>query len=118
MKVLLVGHACCPNRGSELGLTWNWAWHLSQRHQIHVLTHPQHREEIEAHLAKHPNPNLKFGWVTLPSIIDPWVPGKRDNGLAIHLHYLIWQYLVYGEALRLHQADGFDLVHHVSWGTI
>ncbi|HKX29265.1 MAG TPA: glycosyltransferase [Blastocatellia bacterium] len=83
-----------------------------------MLTHPQHREEIEAYLAEHPNPNLKFGWVTLPSIIDPWVPGKKDHGLAIHLHYLVWQYLVYGEALRLHQTYGFDVVHHVSWGTI
>jgi glycosyltransferase involved in cell wall biosynthesis len=116
MKVLLVGHACCPNRGSEPGLTWNWAWHLAQKHQIQVLTHPQHRDEIEDYLSKHPNPNLKFGWVTLPSLVDPWKPEKNNRGL--HLHYLIWQHVVYREAARLHQQQGFDIIHHVSWGTI
>jgi hypothetical protein len=116
MKVLLVGHACCPDRGSEPGLTWNWAWHLSQIHEIHVLTHPQHREEIVAYLSKHPNPNLKFSWVTLPSFLDPWKPEKSDRG--IRLHYLIWQYLVYREAEKLHLLNCFDIVHHVSWGTI
>jgi glycosyltransferase involved in cell wall biosynthesis len=116
MKVLLVGHACCPDRGSEPGLTWNWAWHLSQSHQIHVLTHPQHREEIVTHLSKHPNPNLQFSWVTLPSLLDPWKPEKSDRG--IRLHYLIWQYLVYREAAKLHRLNCFDIIHHVSWGTI
>ena len=47
MKVLLVGHACGPDRGSEPGLTWNWALSLSRHHQVHVLTHPQLRPEIE-----------------------------------------------------------------------
>jgi glycosyltransferase involved in cell wall biosynthesis len=118
MKVLLVGHACSPRRGSEPGLTWNWAWHLSQRHQIQVLTHPQDREGIEEYLSKHPNPNLKFGGVDVPSWIDTWRPGKNDCGPGIRLHYLIWQYLIYREAARLHRLGGFDVVHHVSWGTI
>jgi glycosyltransferase involved in cell wall biosynthesis len=81
-----------------------------------VLTHPQHREEIVAYLSKHPNPHLKFSWVTLPSFLDPWKPEKSDRG--IRLHYLIWQYLVYREAVKLHRLNCFDIIHHVSWGTI
>lgn len=116
MKVLLVGHACSPERGSEPGLTWNWAWHLSFDHEVQVLTHPHYREEIESYLAKHPNPNLRFGWVTLPPVIDPWSPEMGERG--IRLHYLIWQHLVLRAAARLHRRHGFEIIHHVSWGTI
>jgi glycosyltransferase involved in cell wall biosynthesis len=116
MKVLLVGHACGPDRGSEPGLTWNWALSLSRIHRIHVLTHPQYRPEIEAYLLKHPNANLEFRWVNLPSWIDPWRPARSDRG--IRLHYLIWQWLAYHEAKRMHERHDFDIVHHVSWGTI
>jgi glycosyltransferase involved in cell wall biosynthesis len=119
MKVLLVGHACGPDRGSEPGLTWNWALSLSRRHQIYVLTHPQFRPEIEAYMSKHPNANLEFCWVNLPtwpSWIDPWRPAQNNRG--IRLHYLVWQWLAYREATRMHERHNFDIVHHVSWGTV
>ena len=116
MKVLLVGHGCGPDRGSEPGLTWNWALNLSRRHQIHVLTHPQYQPEIEAYLSKHPNANLEFSWVNVPSWIDPWRPTRNDRG--IRLHYLFWQRLAYREALRLSERHNFDIVHHVSWGSV
>ena len=89
---------------------------LSRIHQIHVLTHPQYRPEIDAYLSKHPNANLEFSWVNLPSWGDPWRPARSDRG--IRLHYLIWQRLAYREAKRMHKRHNFDLVHHVSWGTI
>ena len=119
MKVLLVGHACGPDRGSEPGLTWNWALSLSRHHQVHVLTHPQLRPEIEAYMSKNPNANLEFCWVNLPSWpswIDPWRPERNNRG--IRLHYLIWQWLAYREAARMHERHNFDIVHHVSWGTV
>lgn len=116
MKVLLVGHACSPDRGSESGLTWHFAWHLSRAHEVWVMTDPQFQAETESYLDLNPNPNLHFIWVALPSRWDPRRTPGSDRGLR--LHYLFWQRAVLREARRQHLRHNFDLVHHLSWGTI
>ncbi len=115
MKVLLVGHACNPCWGSEPAFTWNWGWHLSQKHQVWVLTHPWGQDRIEEFLAVRPNPNLHFVWVKLPGRLA-WDP-------AIHAHvsswrYILWQRAALRQAQRLQAQVGFNIVHHVSWGTV
>ena len=117
MKILLVGHACSPVRGTEHAIAWNWAWNLSQRHQVWIITHPQERRAVEEFLAVHPNENLRFVWAALPGWLDPWDPAKGGH-LRILLHYMWWQKAALRKALRLHQDVGFDVVHHVSWGTV
>jgi glycosyltransferase involved in cell wall biosynthesis len=116
LKVLLVGHSCGPDVGSEPGFTWNWARQLSSHHQVWVLTHPVYRENVERFLAERPNPNLRFAWVSLSPWEDPWDPAKGERW--IRLHYLLWQRAAFREAARLHRLHSFDLVHHVSWGTL
>ena len=116
MRILLVGHGCHPSLGSEPGLTWNWAWHLSSKHQVCVITHPWSREAVENYLEKHPNPNLHFSWVNLPSRWDPWNPARGERGLR--LHYVFWQRAAFRKAQDLHQQYLFDLAHHVCWGTL
>src|SRR5262249_52670061 len=97
-------------------LTWNWAWHLSEWHEVWVLTHPQYRDEIESYLTQHPRRNLRFIWVTLPSVLDPWKPARGERGLK--LHYLLWQRAALHRARQLHRALNLDIVHHVSWGSV
>jgi len=116
MRILLIGHACSPERGSEPAVTWNFAWHLARAHQVWVVTHPKFRLEVERFLTQQPNPNLRFVWLQLNPAWDPWKSFESDRGLR--LHYLIWQRKALREAMRLHRAHQFDLVHHVSWGTI
>ncbi len=116
MKILLVGHACGPNLGSEPGLTWNWALQLSLRHRVWAIVHPEHRAEIEKYLGCSPIPNLTFEYVTLPRYLDPWRPERGEKGLR--LHYILWQHAALRAAQRLHRQVGFDLSHHVSWGTV
>src|SRR5437879_6153339 len=116
MKLLLVGHTCSPLRGTEFGITWNWAWHLSAFHEVWVLTHPQYRKEAEDFLKSHPNPRLHLVWVALPRLYDPWKPSNGSRFL--HLHYLLWQRAALTRASQLHQRYAFDLIHHVSWGTV
>jgi len=116
LNVLIVGHACSPRRGSELAFTWNWAWHMSQRYEVWVLTHPQERKYIEAYLAMHPNRNLRFVWVTVPRRIDTWNP-DRDKHVS-RLHYVLWQRAAVRRARQLHERVGFHVAHHVSWGTV
>ena len=111
----MVGHACSPRQGSEPSGTWNWAWQLSSRHQVLVLAYPHDRVGVEAFLSEHANDNLKFIWVTLPGR-QRFSPGER--GLQSPSLYLLWHTLAYRRAKELHKNVGFDLVHHVSYGSV
>ena len=115
MKVLLIGHACNPNWGSEPAFTWNWAWHLSQKHQVWVLTHPWGRQQIESFLAQHPNPQLHFVWVKLPGRLA-WDPARHTH--VSSWRYILWQRAALRQARRLQEQIGFHIAHHVSWGTV
>lgn len=112
-----MGHACSPRRGSELAGTWNWAWSLSQKYRVWVLTHPQEQDYIRAFLDSHPNANLNFVWVTLPRWLDTWKPHDTNSQVGLR-HYLLWQWIALQNAKLLHREIGFDLVHHVSWGSV
>jgi glycosyltransferase involved in cell wall biosynthesis len=110
MHVLLSAYACRPNSGSEEGNGWGWATHLAARGiRVHVLTIARDQLAIEAEQQRHPIPNLSF------SFVEPAVKGlKWGHGL----HYLAWQFAAVGRAKKLLTADPFDLVHHVTYGSI
>ena len=116
-KILIVGHACSPGLGSEPGVTWGWAWHLSQTNQVWVIAHPEYRDRVEGFLASRPTPNLNFIWVTVDNPFDRWTPG-REQEKGIRLHYWLWLKEAYKRASLLHKEIHFDLAHHVSWTTI
>lgn len=115
MNILLVGHACLPNAGSELGITWNWAWHLSAGHRVWVITHGSFRNEIETYLREHPRPNLRFVWVGPFGRFDPWKPPSPKY---IRLHYLWWRHAALGAARTLMRSEAIDVIHHASWSTL
>jgi glycosyltransferase involved in cell wall biosynthesis len=116
MKVLLIGHACGPEMGSEPGFTWNWAQHLSGQNDVQVITHPQFRSKIEAYLHEKPNPRVQFIWVDVKSALDSWDPARGERGIRVH--YLLWLKEAYATARRLCQESNIDVAHHVSWGTM
>jgi glycosyltransferase involved in cell wall biosynthesis len=116
MKVLLIGHACGSGLGSEPGNTWEFATNLSKQHRVWLLAHPEYRDRVDASLAAEPNPNLQIIWITLDQRLDPWNPGSGEKG--IRLHYLLWVSKAYKEAVRMHHDIQFDVVHHVSWGSV
>ncbi len=116
MRILLVAYAPSPRRGSEPGSGWNWAWHLSEHHKVWVLAYPEDRVGCEEFLATHPRPNLRFVWVeTIPSL-DQW--SRRIPGLVSRFGYEVWQRAVFRVARRLHAQIGFDIAHHVSFGSV
>jgi glycosyltransferase involved in cell wall biosynthesis len=115
LNVLIVGHGCLPESGSEPGITWNWAWHLAARNRVWVITHGYFRQPIERYMRNNPRPNLRFIWVGPLGWWDPW------NGTEpqwIRLHYMMWRRAVVAAARRLMATEPIDLVHHVGWSTI
>ncbi len=101
-RVILVGHALSPYRGSQPGLTRNWAWYLSHHLPVDLVAFPQYREEVEAFLAQHPNPRLRVHRVTL-SGWDPWDPTRGERGIRIYYTFRLGK--AYAEALRLRMAQ-------------
>jgi glycosyltransferase involved in cell wall biosynthesis len=111
LKILLVGHAFWPGEGSEPGITWNWAWHLSHYHDVWVIAHPLRRAAVEAAMAAHSGPAPRVVWVDLPR-----KPEQGERGIRVH--YLLWQRAALAQARRLHATQHFDIVHHLSWATV
>ncbi|CAN5709153.1 hypothetical protein BH09PLA1_BH09PLA1_20430 [soil metagenome] len=116
MKILLIAHACGPNRGSEPGTAWNLSWELAGENDVWVITHPQHAEEIDEHLRTHRRPNLHFVYVNLNPKWDSWQPKRGERGLK--LHYILWQHAAARKARALCAESKFDIAHHVTLGTI
>ena len=116
-KVLLSAYACQPNKGSELGVGWNWAWHLAQLgHEVWVLTREHEESQIDREqvLANQCLPNLHFISVDIPDLFKPFLGGQT----GVYLHYFLWQRQAYSLALQLNQEQNFDIVHHVTWGSL
>lgn len=115
MKVLLSAYACAPEQGSEPGNGWNWAWHLAELgHEVWVLTRSSGQKAIEQALASQLMPNLKFVYVDDPTWPKRYIKGQ----ITKFIQYFVWQKQAYGIALRLDKDYGFELVHHVTLGSI
>ncbi len=111
MKVLLSAFACEPNRGSELGVGWNWALYLAQAgHQVVVLTRSESRSAIEQAMMKtQANIDLRFEYFDVTKPLRWYARGP------LHLHFALWQWQAAGFARRLHEREHFDCVHHVTF---
>ncbi len=93
---------------------WNWAIQAARRgHDVHVVTQHMHREEIEAELARRPVEGLTFHYLT---VNDTWDRVKNNwTNYSLVSYYYAWQLKLRGLAKRLHQAERFDLVQHVTY---
>ncbi len=109
MKVLLSAYACLPGTGSEPGSGWNWAVHLAERGMdVHVLTVAEERERLNLYMAAHPNPRIKFSFVSASKRF------KHCGGM----HYALWQWAAVKVAREAMKTERFDIVHHVSYGSV
>ena len=116
MKILLSAYACEPNKGSEPGVGWHWALEIVRLgHEVWVLTRANNRLGIEAEMEKLSQVrNLRFLYYDLPGWARWWKKGNR----GIHLYYLLWQWGAYRLARRFHEVERFDLVHHITFGSV
>jgi glycosyltransferase involved in cell wall biosynthesis len=116
MKVLVSAYACLPTRGSEPGVGWRWAMEIAKLgHETHVLTRDNHREAIEAAQVQGEVPgNIFFHYYDWPRWSRFWEKDER----GVYIYYPLWQWSAAKLALRLHRKHSFDLVHHVTFGSV
>jgi glycosyltransferase involved in cell wall biosynthesis len=114
MHILMTAYACHPSMGSEHGNGWNWPTHVAARgHEVTVLTTPASHDAVEAELHERPRPGLSFEYVPVPA----W-PLRLGWTVGSALQYLLWQEAAAARAARLHAQRPFDLLHHVSYGSL
>jgi glycosyltransferase involved in cell wall biosynthesis len=115
-KILIIGHSAIPETGSEPGLTWNWAWEMSQFYRVILLTYPMKPKLVREYLANHDNPDLSIHWFPGSCRLDPWRQ-KRDHR-TVRIHYWCWLKTVPREVDRILESEQIDLAHHVSWVSV
>ncbi|MBI5926413.1 MAG: glycosyltransferase family 4 protein [Aquabacterium sp.] len=114
MKILLSAFAFSPILGSECGVGWHWALSLAQKHDVTVLTHAWFRNDVEEALRVSPVSNLRMEYFH----VEPfWSDFKRAH-LDSQLYITYWQIRVVGFARALQARDDFDLIHHITLGSI
>ncbi|MCK8490963.1 glycosyltransferase family 4 protein [Spirosoma sp. RP8] len=115
-KVLLSAYACIPNWGSEEGTGWTYATTLSLNNmEVHCLTKKDGKASIESIQANGFFPNLTVHYVLVPDWVDKFC---NSNLIGMYFHYIYWQWTAYKLAKKLDQSHKFDLVHHVTYGSI
>jgi glycosyltransferase involved in cell wall biosynthesis len=115
MRIFLSAYACEPGRGSEAGVGWHWALELArQGHKVTVLTRANNRGLIDAALKGRSPKGLQFVYYDLPR----WAMLWKKGGRGARLYYQLWQIGAYLAIRRGFDQNGYDVVHHLTFGAI
>jgi glycosyltransferase involved in cell wall biosynthesis len=113
MKILLSAFSCEPGRGSEPGKSWNWANELVRTgHEVWLVTSTVGKSSIDAFLASTPMPGMTPVYIArppVPAFVGPF---------RVLLQHIRWQWLALDTARELNKAVDFDVVHHISFGSL
>lgn len=81
-------------------------------HEVWCITRPKGRQNVEAEMARHPRPSLRFVFIEM----EAWEERVYGNNLGMVYYYIRWQWKAARKALSLDREVDFDLVHHITWG--
>src|SRR3990172_4795182 len=110
LKVLICAYACEPDRGSEEGAGWNWTVAAARDHDVWVLTR-EHDPGVQRAALAEEGVEATFEHVKLPR----WLDSVRRWE---HVYYSVWKVAAAVRARELHEENGFDLVHHLTWSNV
>jgi hypothetical protein len=118
LRILCSAYAFRPGLGSEPSIGWNIVTQAARRHDVWVITDELNRPEIEAELNVRPVSNLTIIYHDLDGLAKrlgaPFRSGRAHN----YRHMYLWHLTAKRVATELHRAIGFDLAHHVTYGSI
>lgn len=112
MNILVSAFACCPNKGSEFGVGWNWIVSLSSYCCIHAIVEKSQKSAIEEALCNlaH-NENLFFYYVELESCA--WKMYYNQGDWRFYYYYHKWQKKVFVKALEICRNNTIDIAHQL-----
>ena len=113
VRVLLSAFACDPAHGGEPAFGWHWATSLAECGcEVEVLVPAFRRAAIEAELEGYPRDRLRFEYVPVPRVP---IPGFALREKA---RYVLWQVAVARVARARVAETDFDVLHHVTYGSL
>jgi glycosyltransferase involved in cell wall biosynthesis len=115
VRVLVSAYACAPGEGSEPGVGWAWTRAAAERHEVWLLTRTNCAAAIEHAMAAEPElqDRLHPVYLDLPAWLRRYKRGQRD----IYWYYPLWQLAAWRAARRLHRRVGFEVAHHLTFGS-
>lgn len=112
-RLLLSAFACDPTKGSEPGYGWNWAIGLVREgYEVHCITRLISKDSIES---KSLPANLHFHYIKLPLGLEKLYTASQAT---MYLYYILWQWRAYKKGVDLNKDYKFDVVHHITWGSL
>lgn len=111
-RILLSSFACSPLWGSEPGVGWQWLLQLIRHHEVVLLTHEYFRSHLEPALAQL-GLTVEIHYLQAPAF--GLHPHRQLNS---RLYYTWWQWHLRRLAQRLLAGRRFDVIHHLTWGTL
>jgi glycosyltransferase involved in cell wall biosynthesis len=112
-RILLSCFACSSQWGSEPGVGWQWLLQIARHHDVVLLTHSYFRSHLEPALTQ-----LGLGQVEVHYFQAPAFGARPERQLNSRLYYTWWQWRVRSVVRALVAQRAFDLIHHLTWGTL
>ena len=111
-RILLSSFACSSVWGSEPGVGWQWLLQLARHYEVVLLTHAYFRAHLEPALRQN-GLEVEVHYVQVPAF-----GAHPHRQLNSRLYYTFWQWRLRSVARRLLADRHFDLIHHLTWGTL
>ncbi|WP_239691907.1 glycosyltransferase family 4 protein [Hymenobacter coccineus] len=87
-------------------------------HEVWCLTKSTGAADLEAYIAQHWSPAEQTRTHLVYVAVPAWVEYAYRWQFGVYLHYMVWQYRAWRAAQGLAVAQGFDLVHHATYGSM
>ena len=112
-KMFISAYACEPNRGSEIGIGWNWVLQLSKQFELWVLTRRSNKENIEQWRKNNSTgEDIHFVYYDTPRILRFWKKGLR----GVRTYYAIWQTMTNRIVRTTMKENDIKIYHLLTYG--
>jgi glycosyltransferase involved in cell wall biosynthesis len=112
LRVLMSAFACEPFQGSEPEVGWQWAVQMARFHDVTVVTQSKNRANIERALVEVRKKQLVPTFVYFDR--EKYLQRLRKWRSGLQLYCVLWHRAARVFIGSLHQAEPFDLMHHVT----
>ncbi len=112
LRVLISAFACEPYQGSEPEVGWQWAVQMARFHDVTVVTQSKNRGNIERALAELRKTQPVPAFVYFDR--EKYLQRLRKWRSGLQLYCVLWHRAARVFIGSLHQAEPFDLMHHVT----
>jgi len=116
-KVLVIAYACNPLQSSEPGIGWHFVKHLSDKHNLTVLTRKKNEQVILDYIINSSNNNLKnINWIfyDLPFFLLK----LKKRLFGVQFYFKLWLIFSYKRYKNYFNNEKFDIVNHNTLGVV